>query len=439
MTPARTLVVTAGTRAAATRLRRLTARGTGSDARVERVVDRIVAAVARGGDRALLAWTARLDGVRLTRRTLRVPAAELAAAFRDLPASLRRDLVLAATRIRAFHARQRERSWTLHDASGARLGLRVQPLERVGLYVPGGRAAYPSTVLMTAIPARVAGVPELIAVSPAGSAGHAQVILAACHLAGIDALYRVGGAQAVAALAYGTQTIPRVDKIVGPGNVYVATAKRRVFGRVDIDSIAGPSEVVVLADATADAETVAADLLAQAEHDPLAAAVCITTSRPLAGRVAVALDRQLARLPRRAIAARSLARYGAIVVVGSREDALALANALAPEHLELAVADPRRWLAGVRHAGAVFFGAGAPEAFGDYLAGPNHVLPTGGTARFASPLGVWDFQKRTSVIEADRATLERLGPAVARLARAEGLEAHARAVEVRLGRRGGQR
>jgi histidinol dehydrogenase len=433
------LIVRYGSAAARRRLEQLATRGRGGGAAVERVVQRIVRDVARRGDRAVLAWTAKLDGVRLTPRSLRVARDDLAVAFRDLPRRLRADLTLAARRIKAFHQQQRSRSWTRRDASGASCGLRVQALERVGLYVPGGRAAYPSTVLMTAIPARVAGVDELIAVSPSGRQGCAPVILAACHLAGVDALYRVGGAQAVAALAYGTATIPRVDKIVGPGNAYVATAKRLVFGLVDIDSIAGPSEVLILADARAEAELVAADMLAQAEHDPDAAAVCITPSTALAGRVARALDRQLATLPRRAIAARSLTRYGAIITVGSRRDAIALANALAPEHLELAVTDPRRWLDRIRHAGAVFFGAGAPEAFGDYLAGPNHVLPTGGTARFASPLGVWDFEKRTSVIAAGRATLVRLGPAVARLARAEGLEAHARAVELRLGRGGGER
>ena len=439
MTGAGRLVVRLGSAAARRLLARLRARGPGADSRVERVVGRIVADVARRGDRALFAWTARLDGVRLTRRTVRVPRPDLAAAFRALPRRLRADLTLAARRIEAFHTLERGRSWTRRDPSGAACGLRVQPLERVGLYVPGGRAAYPSTVLMTAIPARVAGVDEVVAVSPSSADGSAPVILAACHLAGVDVLYRVGGAQAVAALAYGTETIPRVDKIVGPGNVYVAAAKRLVFGQVDIDSIAGPSEVLILADAQADAATVAADMLAQAEHDPEAAAVCVTTSRPLGLRVAAALEVQLASLPRRAIAARALARFGAIVIAGSRAEAIALANELAPEHLELAVAEPRRWLADVRHAGAVFFGAGAPEAFGDYLAGPNHVLPTGGTARFASPLGVWDFEKRTSVVTAPRATLARLGPAVARLARAEGLEAHARAVEVRLGANGGQR
>src|SRR4029077_7290803 len=283
------------------------------------------------------------------------------------------------------------------------------------------RAAYPSTVLMTAIPARVAGVRAVIAVSPVGPRGDTPVVLAACHLAGVDALYRIGGAQAVAALAYGTGSVPRVDKIVGPGNIYVANAKRLPFGQVDIDSIAGPSEVLVVADGGADAEMVAADMLAQAEHAPLAAAICVTPDRRLAARVAAAVDRQLVSLPRRAVAARSLANFGAIVVVRSLAEAIAIANRLAPEHLELAVRAPRRWVARVRHAGAVFLGQDAPEAFGDYLAGPNHVLPTGGTARFASPLGVYDFVKRTSIIEAGPRTLARLGPAGRRLARRQGL------------------
>jgi histidinol dehydrogenase len=319
------------------------------------------------------------------------------------------------------------------------LGQMIQPLARVGVYVPGGRAAYPSTVLMTVIPARVAGVREVVAVSPVSEDGDVPIILAACHLAGVDALYRVGGAQAVAALAYGTRSIPRVDKIVGPGSIWVATAKRLCFGQVDIDSIAGPSEVLIVADGTADAQLVAADMLAQAEHDPLAAAVCVTADRRLAGRVATALDAQLAVLPRRAIAARSLAAFGAIVVVRSLREAVALANRLAPEHLELLVRKPARWAGEIRNAGAVFLGPHAPEAFGDYLAGPNHVLPTGGTARFASPLGVYDFVKRTSLIGAGARTLARLGPTVARLARLEGLDAHGRAVERRLAAMGGGR
>lgn len=439
MTSARALVLDAGTAAAADRLARLERRGETAGAAVEQRVQAIVAAVRRRGDAALCDFTRRFDGVRLTPARLRVPADDLAAAFRDLPAAVRRDLGLAARRIRAFHVRQRERSWTFRDASGARLGQLIRPLQRVGVYVPGGRAAYPSTVLMTAIPARVAGVDEVIAVSPAGSAGQAPITLAACHVAGVDALFRIGGAQAVAALAYGTKTVPRVDKIVGPGNLWVATAKRLVFGQVDIDAIAGPSEVVILADRAADAEHVAADMLAQAEHDPQAAAICITPDRRLALRVADALDRQTAALDRQAIVARSLQRYGAIVVVPSLQDGVALAERLAPEHLGLAVRNPRRLLPQLRSAGAIFVGGFAPEALGDYLAGPNHVLPTGGTARFASPLGVYDFVKRTSLIEAGPRTLRRLGPAVARLARLEGLDAHARSVEIRLAGNGGTR
>jgi histidinol dehydrogenase len=433
------LICTLGGARAARRLARLAERGTAASGRVEARVRRIIQAVRRDGDRALLALTRRFDGVARRAADLRVSPAAMAAAHRGLPASVRSDLALAARRIRAFHVRQRERSWTFRDATGARLGQRIEPLERVGLYVPGGRAQYPSTVLMTAIPARVAGVREVIAVSPVGPAGDAPVILAACHVAGVDALYRVGGAQAVAALAFGTRIVPRVDKIVGPGNIFVATAKRLCFGQVDIDSIAGPSEVLIVADRSADPALVAADMLAQAEHDPLAAAVCVTPDARLARRLAAALDAQLAALPRRAIAARALAAYGAIVITPSLAEAVAVANEIAPEHLELAVRAPRRWARAVRHAGAIFVGQGTPEAFGDYCAGPNHVLPTGGTARFASPLGVYDFVKRTSLIEAAPRTLRRLGPAVVRLARLEGLDAHGRAVERRLAATGGGR
>jgi histidinol dehydrogenase len=432
------LVYRAGSARARARLRRLERRGELAGARVEALVRGIIAAVERGGDRALLALTRRFDGVRLRPEELRVPPAALAAAYAGLSPAARRDLRLAARRIRAFHERQRERSWAYRDASGARLGLRVSPLDRVGVYVPGGRAAYPSTVLMTVVPARVAGVREVIGVTPPAAGGENPIVLAACHVAGVDALCRVGGAQAVAALACGTETIPRVDKIVGPGNIYVATAKRLCYGRVAIDSIAGPSEVLILADATADAELVAADMLAQAEHDPGAAAVCVTTDARLAARVAVALDRQLATLPRRAVAAAALTAFGAIVIARSRAEAVAIANRVAPEHLELLVRDPRAWVPDVRSAGAIFVGPHSPEAFGDYLAGPNHVLPTGGTARFASPLGVYDFVKRTSLIEAGPRTLRRLGPAVARLARLEGLTAHGAAVERRLAAMGGR-
>jgi len=327
------LIVTAGGGRARARLARLAARGSAAGERVEADVRRIIARVRRAGDRALLAFARRFDGVALRRAELRVPKEAMAAAYSSLPGRVRSDLELAARRIRVFHARQRERSWSFRDASGARLGQRIEPLARVGVYVPGGRAAYPSTVLMTVIPARVAGVGEVIAVSPVGKDGDTPIVLAACHVAGVDRLYRIGGAQAVAALAYGTESVPRVDKIVGPGNLWVATAKRLVFGQVDIDSIAGPSEVLVVADGAADAELVAADLLAQAEHDPLAAAICVTPDRRLAARVAAALDRQLASLPRRAVAARALAHFGAIVVVRSLAQALEIANHLAPEHL----------------------------------------------------------------------------------------------------------
>ena len=438
------LVYTSGSAAARRRLARLERRGEAAGARVEADVRRIIEAVRRRGDRALLAFTRRFDGVSLRRGELRVPDGALARAYRKQPPSVRRDLALAARRIRAFHARQRERSWSFRDATGARLGQRIEPLARVGVYIPGGRAVYRSTVLMTVVTARVAGVREVIAVTPAQKGGDHPLdnplILAACHVAGVDRLYRLGGAQAIAALAFGTETVPRVDKIVGPGNIYVATAKRLCYGHVAIDAIAGPSEVVIVADRSADPELVAADMLAQAEHDPLAAAVCLTTDRRLAARVAAALAAQLATLPRRAIAERALAAFGAIVVTRSVAEAVEIANRLAPEHLELAVRDPGPVAAGVRHAGAVFLGQDAPEALGDYLAGPNHVLPTGGTARFASPLGVYDFVKRTSVIGAGPRTLATLGPPVVRLARLEGLDAHGRAVERRLAAvRGGNR
>jgi histidinol dehydrogenase len=433
------LLFVAGTPRATARLARLEARGREPARAIEAAVRRIVADVRRRGDRALVDWTARLDRVRLTPARFAVPQSDLAAAFRDLPRAVRSDLTLAARRIRAFHVRQVERSWTVHDPSGARLGQRLAPLARVGVYVPGGRAAYPSTVLMTVVPARVAGVDEVVAVSPAGPAGYAPVLLAACHVAGVDRLFRLGGAQAVAALAYGTRTVPRVDKIVGPGNVYVATAKRQCYGQVDIDSIAGPSEVLVIADASADPALVAADMLAQAEHDPMAASVCLTSDRRLATRVVTALAAQLAQLPRRAVAAKSLADYGAVIITRSLDEAVSISDRLAPEHLELCVRDPDRWVGKVRHAGAIFLGHDTPEAFGDYLAGPSHVLPTGGTARWASPLGVYDFVKRTSIIQAAPRTLVGLGPAVMRLAALEGLEAHGRAVERRLAGRGGTR
>ena len=426
-------VVPARGAAFARRLALLEGRGERVSGAVERTVRAIIADVRRRGDAALFAYTRRFDGVALTPRTIEVPRAAMAAAAAALPPRQRRDLELAARRIRDFHRRQRQVSWSYRDASGVRLGQQVRALDRAGVYIPGGTAAYPSSVLMNVLPAKVAGVGEVIGVTPAGRGGVPAAVLAAAHIAGIDRLFRVGGAQAVAALAYGTRAIPRVDKICGPGNIYVATAKRLVFGSVDIDMIAGPSEVLIVADGRANPAWIAADLLSQAEHDPLAAAILVTPSAALVRAVQAALATQLAALPRRAIARRALRRHGTAIVTASVAEAIAVANRLAPEHLELAVARPERWLPAVRHAGAIFLGEHAPEPLGDYLAGPNHVLPTGGSARFSSPLGVYDFIKRSSVIGATPRALRKLGRTVVRLAELEGLDAHARAVALRLG------
>ncbi|MBI3770414.1 MAG: histidinol dehydrogenase [Deltaproteobacteria bacterium] len=417
----------------ARRLALLETRGERVSGAVERTVRAILDDVRRRGDAALFAYTRRFDGVALTARTIEVPQAAMAHAAAALPRTVRRDLELAARRIRDFHRRQRQASWSYRDATGVRLGQQVRALDRVGVYIPGGTAAYPSSVLMNVIPAKVAGVGEVIGVTPAGRGGVPPAVLAAAHIAGIDRLFRVGGAQAIAALAYGTRSVRRVDKICGPGNVYVATAKRLVFGTVDIDMIAGPSEVLIVADGRAKPAWVAADLLSQAEHDPLAAAILVTPSAALVRAVQAELAMQLATLPRRAIARRALRRHGTAIVTASVAEAIAVANRIAPEHLELAVARPERWLPSVRHAGAIFLGEHTPEPFGDYLAGPNHVLPTGGSARFSSPLGVYDFVKRSSVIDASLQALRRLGPAVVRLAQLEGLDAHAHAMALRLG------
>lgn len=408
-------------------------RGTGGSAAVEAQAARIVAAVRRRGDRALIEFTRRFDGVALTPATLRVPAEELRAAVAGLDPGAVRALRLAARRIAAFHRRQRTPSWSYVDPAGLRLGQQITPLARVGLYVPGGHAAYPSSVLMNAVPARVAGVGEIVIVSPAGPRGFNPAVLAAASIAGVDTVYRIGGAQAVAALAYGTATVPRVDKIVGPGNAYVQAAKKLVYGVVDIDSVAGPSEVLVIADDSAPPAFVAADLLAQAEHGSGdECAVLVTPSVRLAERVRDEIAAQLAVLPRRKAIAGVLRRRGALVVVRDLEEAVRLADEVAPEHLELIVDNPARWVSRLRNAGAVFVGPYAPAPLGDYVAGPNHVLPTGGTARFFSPLGVYDFVKRTSVVTATRAGLRRLGPSVIRLAELEGYDAHAAAVRRRL-------
>jgi histidinol dehydrogenase len=416
------------------RLREITERTCAGDREVEPAVRAILADVEERGDRALVATTLRFDRVDVS-GGLEVPRRELRAAEARLDSGARRALRLAARRIRDFHRRQVQKGWRYRDRAGLVLGQTVQPLDRVGVYVPGGQAAYPSSVLMNVIPAKVAGVGEVIAVSPPSPMeGSYAAVLAAASIAGVDRFFRVGGAQGVAALAFGTASIPRVDKIVGPGNVYVQTAKRLLVGRVGIDNFAGPSEVLVIADGSARPEWVAADLLSQAEHDEMASAVCITHSSKIAEAVADEVTRQLAALPRRQTAQRSLERFGAVFVVEGLRQAFEIANTVAPEHLELSVEKPQRWLRSVRHAGAVFLGSQAPEALGDYLAGPNHVLPTGATARFGSPLGVYDFVKRTSIIGGTARALRRLGPAVVQLAELEGLEAHARSVKVRLRR-----
>ncbi len=403
------------------------------DADIHRRVEEIVAGVRDKGDAALLEFTERFDRVALTPGELAVTAGEMEAAEGAVGAATMRALRYAADRIERFHRESAPRSWRMTDALGSRLGQEVRPLDRVAVYVPGGRAAYPSTVLMTAIPARVAGVKEIVLVSPPSPDKSLNpAVLAAARVAGVTEAYRIGGAQAVAALAYGTETIRRVDKIVGPGNIYVALAKGRVFGDVGIDMIAGPSEVMVVADASADPGWVAADLLAQAEHDPMARAVLLTPSRALIDAVAAAAERQLAALPRREIAEAALRAHGALVLTCSLEEAVEVANLLAPEHLELQVADPDALLAQVRNAGAVFLGRYTPEVVGDYVAGPNHVLPTGGTARFASALGTEDFVKRLSVIQYAPAGLRDAGPHVAELARVEGLDGHGAAAAIRI-------
>jgi histidinol dehydrogenase len=422
----------AGTAEAARFLQALRDRARAPDPEIEATVRAILEDVRQRGDAALFDYTAKFDGVRLEAATVRVAEAEIQAALGSLDPAVSEALSLAAERIEAFHRRQRRESWFYHEDGVGLLGQLVRPLSRVGLYVPGGSAAYPSTVLMNAIPARMAGVEELVVCTPVGRDGAIPpAVLAAASLAGIHEIYRVGGAQAVAALAFGTESIRPVDKIVGPGNIYVATAKRLVFGVVGIDLVAGPSEVLVVADGTVPASWVAADLLAQAEHDPLASAVCVTPSGELAEAVRSEVTKQLATLPRASLAGRALDAFGAVIIVEDLAAAVALANTFAPEHLELLVADPWNLLPRVKNAGAVFLGAYTPEVAGDYLAGPNHVLPTGGTARFSSPLSVEDFQKRCSLLSLDPEALRRWREPITRLARLEGLEAHARSLTIR--------
>jgi histidinol dehydrogenase len=398
---------------------------------VDKPVAAIIADVRARGDAALFDYTARFD--RHTPAALRVTDAEVEAAVGAIPAGLQQALDLAASRIEAFHRAQLPADLKMTDASGLTLGMRWGALDSVGLYVPGGKAAYPSSVLMNAIPARAAGVPRIAMCVPTPDGVLNPLVLAAARRAGVSEIYRIGGAQAVAALAYGTDSIAPVDRIVGPGNAYVAEAKRQVFGRVGIDNIAGPSEVVVLADAANDPRRVAIDLLAQAEHDEAAQSILITDSGAFADAVAAAVLAEIPSLPRAAIAGASWESHGAIILVRHWDEAITLVDRLAPEHLQIMLPEPERLFGRIRHAGAAFLGAFCPEALGDYVAGPNHVLPTGRTARFASGLSVFDFLKRTTWLSADQGALDRVGPAAVALAEAEGLQAHARSVAIRLG------
>ena len=404
-----------------------------SDDAVQHRVDEIIAAVKSRGDEALVEASNRFDRLSVTSMAeLTLSAERLRQAYDGLPAEQRDALAQAAERIRLYHERQKPESWHYTEADGTVLGQQVMPLDRAGIYVPGGKAAYPSSVLMNAIPAHVAGVREIIMVVPTPDGVLNELVLAAAHLAGVDRVFTLGGAQAVAALAYGTETVPRVDKVVGPGNIYVATAKRAVFGQVGIDMIAGPSEILVVSDGGTDPDWLAMDLFSQAEHDEDAQAILVSWDDEHLGAVEAAIDRLLPTLSREEIARESLARRGALIHCRDRDEAMTLINRIAPEHLELSVANPEGWLPGIRHAGAIFMGRYTAEALGDYCAGPNHVLPTSGTARFSSPLGVYDFQKRSSIIHCTPEGASTLGRVASVLARGESLTAHARSAEYRI-------
>ncbi|AVO41801.1 histidinol dehydrogenase [Simplicispira suum] len=409
------------------------------DAAIEQRVADILADVRARGDAALLEYTARFDGLNAPSvAALELTQAELQAAFHAIAAPQREALLAAAARVRSYHEAQKKacgESWSYRDADGSLLGQKVTPLDRVGIYVPGGKAAYPSSVLMNAIPAHVAGVGEIIMVVPTPGGEKNPLVLAAAYVAGVTRAFTLGGAQAVAALAYGTQTVPKVDKITGPGNAYVASAKKHVFGTVGIDMIAGPSEILVLADGSTPPDWVAMDLFSQAEHDELAQAILLCPDAAYIDAVQDAMDRLLPTMPRAEIIAKSLSGRGALIHTRSMEEACELSNRIAPEHLEIASHEPHRWEPLLKHAGAIFLGAYTSESLGDYCAGPNHVLPTSGTARFSSPLGVYDFQKRSSLIEVSEAGAQVLGPIAATLAYGEGLQAHAQAAQLRLKQR----
>ena len=407
-----------------------------TDAAIEQRVADILADVKQRGDAAVMEYTERFDGLKATDMSaLEMTQAELKAAFDGLPAVQRTALEAAAARVRSYHEAQKKasgESWTYRDADGTLLGQKVTPLDRVGIYVPGGKAAYPSSVLMNAIPAHVAGVQDIIMVVPTPHSERNALVLAAAYVAGVSRAFSIGGAQAIAALAYGTQTIPAVDKITGPGNAYVAAAKRRVFGTVGIDMIAGPSEILVLADGTTPPDWVAMDLFSQAEHDELAQSVLLCPDAGFITEVQAAMEKLLPQMPRREIIAKSLHGRGVLIHTRSMEEACEISNRIAPEHLEVSSQDPHRWEPLLRHAGAIFLGAFTSESLGDYCAGPNHVLPTSGTARFSSPLGVYDFQKRSSLIEVSSKGAQTLGQIASVLAHGEGLQAHAMAAEMRM-------
>ncbi|MDD3481534.1 MAG: histidinol dehydrogenase [Azovibrio restrictus] len=405
------------------------------DDRVEQTVIAILAEVKARGDAAVVEYTNRFDRLSAaSMAALELPRAELQAALDGLSPERRAALETAASRIRAFHEKQVQEGWSYTEADGTRLGQMVTPLDRVGLYVPGGKAAYPSSVLMNAIPAKVAGVKELIMVVPTPGGEKNALVLAAACLAGVDRVFTIGGAQAVAALAFGTETVPQVDKVVGPGNAYVACAKRRVFGIVGIDMVAGPSEILVLADGSTDPDWVAMDLFSQAEHDELAQSILICPDAAYIDRVQASIEKLLPSMPRQEVIRTSLENRGALILVQDLEEAVALANQVAPEHLELSLAEPDAWVEKIHHAGAIFIGPYTSESLGDYCAGPNHVLPTSGSARFSSPLGVYDFQKRTSLIRVSRAGAQTLGQVAGVLADGEGLPAHAQSARYRLDR-----
>ena len=402
------------------------------DPQVDATVAAILADVKARGDAAVLEYTERFDGVSAgTLAELEIPRTELQAALARIPAVRREALEAAVVRVRDYHQRQRAQSWGYTDADGNELGQQITALDRAGLYVPGGKAAYPSSVIMNAVPAKVAGVTEVIMVVPTPRGEKNDLVLAAAAICGVDRVFTIGGAQAVAALAYGTATIPQVDKIVGPGNAYVAAAKRRVFGVVGIDMVAGPSEILVVGDGSTDPDWVAMDLFSQAEHDELAQAILLAPDEKYLDAVAASIARQLPDMPRRAVIEASLKGRGALIAVLDLDEACALVNQIAPEHLELSVENPEQLLPKIRHAGAIFLGRYTSEALGDYCAGPNHVLPTSRTARFSSPLGVYDFQKRSSVIRVSRAGAAKLGGIAVELAEGEGLTAHARSAELR--------